>query len=296
MPESASHKSRRLWYTLETEVSRAKLLFSRCDISTYSEEVVVARSRLMDEQSLLPINVTVPWLDCLTLSVFYPNREMALIEDVEFPVKITVNLSQKRIRLNSIKFSVTQICHNDIQNTKLLSVYSNKHTTPDLLEDDEAELSDARDQGFDVKAHLLDSVYKGNLLIAGAEETVIDYNLKPNAKTIEKLSASTSHTHPLPVVHKLTVSMRFSKLELTGEPNQKSRRYFDLVASTPLVLTCRHADFFRQQIGATCSSSAGSIDYDDFLLCEYPRLKNTAFENDFADDSAPSYESIIAKV
>ncbi|KAG5358379.1 hypothetical protein CJU89_4933 [Yarrowia sp. B02] len=290
MPETATHKSRRLWYTLETEVSRSKLLFSKCGITTYSKEVVVARRRLMDEQSLLPVNATVPWLDCLTLSVSYPNREMALLEGVAFPVKITVNLSQKRIRLNSIKISVMQNCHNDLQNTTLLCVYSNQHATPDLLEDDEAELRQAREEGFEVKESLLDSTYKGNLLIPGSVETVLDYNLKLEAKTIEKLSASTSHAHPLPVVHKLTVSMRVSKLELTGVPNQKERRYFDLGASTPLVLSRSHADIFTKQTRAS-HSTEGSLNYHDFLLWEYPRLKNTAFANDFADDSAPSYDS-----
>ncbi|KAG5355713.1 hypothetical protein CJU89_5422 [Yarrowia sp. B02] len=296
LPETASHKSSRLWYTLDTQVSRQKSFFSTAGAVDFSEEVMMARNTQTDAQTILPVSASVPWLNKLKYSVSYPQRHIALHEGMEIPVKLTTTLFEKPIRLNSIKFAVSQTCNSnakDKQQTDLLNDYSSRHMTPDLAELDEMELNNAREQGFDVETTFLDSTHRGNLLIPGSEETVLEYTLKLDAKTIEKLSASTSYNHPLHVAHKLFTSLRFSYLAPTDKPNQKKRRYFDVSISTPLVLSRAKDDFFAAQLSA--ASSRASFDYDDFLLCEYPRLKNTVFENDFANDSAPSYDSFMAQ-
>lgn len=124
--------------------------------------------------------------------------------------------------------------------------------------------------------HFLDSTHKGNLLIPGAEETALEYTLRLDKETVAKLSATTSFGHPLHVTHKLVVTLRFSFLENNGKTNQKMRRYVDLAVATPLVLE-------RVRIEPR-------ISFDDFLLCEYPRMRHTVFANDFAEDSAPEYD------
>ncbi|KAG5367915.1 hypothetical protein CJU90_0096 [Yarrowia sp. C11] len=296
LPETASHKTSRLWYTLDTQVSRNKSFFSTAGPVDYSEDIMMARNTQTDAQTILPVSASVPWLNKLKYSVSYPQRHIALQEGVEIPIKLNVTLFEKPIRLNSIKFAVNQTCNanaKDKQQTEILNDYSSRHMTPDLAELDEMELNNAREQGFEIETTFLDSTHKGNLLIPGSEETVLEYTLKLDTKTIQKLSASTSYTHPLHVVHKLFTSLRFSYLAPTDKPNQKKRRYFDVSISTPLVLSRAKDDLFAAQLSA--ASSRASLGYDDFLLCEYPRLKNTVFENDFANDSAPSYDSFMAQ-
>lgn len=288
LAETASHKTSRLWYTLDTHVSCQRWKLSSCGLTEYSEEIVVARSRQSDDLSHFPVSVSVPWLNKLKFSITYPQKHIALQEDTEIAVKITTTLFEKPIRLNSVKFAVLQTCNSnteETQQTGLLTVYSNRYRDSDRVEHDEIELNDAREEGFDVKENFLDSIHKGNLLIPGAEETVLDYTLKLSARAVETLSASTSCTHPFHVVHKLFASLRFSQLDLTDQPNQKSRRYVDLAVTTPLVFSRARSVFETAR-----SSGTAPFDYDDFLLCEYPRLKDTVFTNDFADDSAPSYE------
>lgn len=296
LPETASHKSSRLWYTLDTQVSRTKSFFSTAGPLDYSEEIMMARNTQTDAQTILPVSASVPWLNKLKYSVSYPQRHIPLQEGMEIPIKLTTTLFEKPIRLNSVKFAVSQTCNSnakDKQQTDLLNDYSSRHMTSDLAELDEMELNNAREQGFDVETTFLDSTHKGNLLIPGSEETELEYTLKLDARAIQKLSASTSYTHPLHVVHKLFTSLRFSYLAPTDKPNHKKRRYFDVSISTPLVLSRAKDDYFAAQLSA--ASSRASFDYDDFLLCEYPRLKNTVFENDFANDSAPSYDSFMAQ-
>lgn len=290
IPETASHKSSRLWYTLDTQISSHKTMLSSCGLTEFSEEIVVARIRQSDDLSRLPISVSATWLNKLRFTMSYPQKHIALHEDTEIPVKITVSLFEKPIRLNSVNFAVIQTCNantRDTQRTGLLKVYSNRFVDSDLAEHDEIELNEAREQGFDVRENFLDSVHKGNLLIPGAEETVLDYTLKLNARVIEALSASTSYTHPFHVTHRMFTSLRFSQLDLTDKPNQKSRRYVDLAVSIPVVFSRARTVFDMRD-----SSIAAPFDYDDFLLCEYPRLKDTVFANDFADDSAPAYEPL----
>ncbi|SEI36265.1 YALIA101S10e05226g1_1 [Yarrowia lipolytica] len=295
LPETASHNSNKLWYTLDTQVSCQKRLHSNCGLIEHSQEIVIARGRKIDDQTLLPVNVSAPWLNKLRFVVSYPQKDISLNEDTEIPVKITTTLFEKPIRLNSVKISVTQTCNsnaNDTQKTGLLTVYSNRYADSDDVEHDEIELQQAREEGFDVKENFFDSIHRGNLLIPGAEETVLDYSLKLNSRIIDKLSASTSRTHPLHVVHKIYVSLRFSQLDMTNQPNQKSRRYVDLSLSAPLVFSRARSVFGTAQMDA-CSNLV-PFEYEDFLLCEYPLLKNTnmVFKNDYADDSAPSYESL----
>lgn len=296
LPETASHKASKLWYTLDTVVNRQKSFFSSAGPVEYSEEIMMARNTQTDATTILPVSASVPWLNKLKYSVSYPQRHIALQEGMEIPIKVTTTLFEKPVRLNSVKFAVSQTCNSnakDKQQTDLLNDYSCRHMTPDLAELDEMELNNAREQGFEVETTFLDSTHKGNLLIPGSEETVLEYTLKLDRKMIDKLSASTSYTHPLHVVHKLFTSLRFSYLAPTDKPNQKKRRYFDVSISTPLVLSRAKDDLFAAQLSA--ASSRASFDYDDFLLCEYPRLKNTVFENDFANDSAPSYDSFMSK-
>lgn len=290
LAETASHKSNRLWYTLDTHVSCNKWRLSWCGVAEHSEEIVVARSRQSDHLSHFPVSVSMPWLNKLKFSITYPQKHIALHEGTEIPVKITTTLFEKPIRLNSVKFAVLQTCNSnteETQKTGLLTVYSNRYRDSDLVEYDKIELNDAREEGFGVKENFLDSIHMGNLLIPGAEETVLDYTLKLSARAVETLSASTSCAHPFHMVHKLFTSLRFSQLDLTDQPNQKSRRYVDLAVSTPLVFS-RATSVFE----TGTSPGTAPFDYDDFLLCEYPRLKDTVFTNDFANDSAPSYESL----
>ncbi|AOW00129.1 hypothetical protein LXG23DRAFT_50865 [Yarrowia lipolytica] len=290
--ETASHNSSKLWYTLETQVSCQKRLHSNCGLFDYCQEIVIARDRQMNDQALLPVNVSTPWLKKLRFVVSYPQKVIVLNEDTEIPVKITTTLFEKPIRLNTVNISVTQTCNsnaNDAQKTRLLTVNSNRYTDSDELEHDEIELQQAREEGFDVKKNFFDSIHRGNLLIPGAEETELDYTLKLNVRIIDKLSASTSRTHPLHIVHKIHVSLRFSQLDMTDQPNQKTRRYVDLSLSAPLVFSRTR----RSQPVDACLNLV-PFEYEDFLLCEYPRLKNTnmVFKNDYANDSAPLYESL----
>ncbi|KAG5358333.1 hypothetical protein CJU89_4851 [Yarrowia sp. B02] len=292
LPETVVHNTSRLWYTLDTFVSCQKWLISRGGITEYSGEIHVARSRQVNEQATLPVSASVPWSSKLRFSVSYPHRELALVDGAELSIRLSVTLFEKPIRLNSIKLSVSQTCNSeDEQLSWLFNVFSCRHLTSDQVEHDEMELNNAREQGFEVISNYLDSFYTGNLLIPGAEETVLDYDFKLSARVLDKLTASTSQSHPLHVVHKLVTSLRFSQLELTKESKQKMRRYFDVAVSTPLVLSRAKADAPQGPFGA--SASQESLEYDDFLLCEYPRLKNTVFENQFANDSAPCYESLM---
>lgn len=296
LPETASHKSSKLWYSLTTQVSRQKSFFSTAGAVEHSEEIIMARNTQTDAQTILPVNASVPWMNKLKYSVSYPQRHIPLQVGYEIPVKLHTTLFEKPVRLNSVKFAVSQTCNSNAKNKHRVDVasdYSSRHMTPDLAELDNLELQNAREQGFEIETTFLDSTHKGNLLIPGSDETELEYTVKLDAKTVEKLSASTSSSHPLHVVHKLFTSLRFSYLAPTDKPNTKKRRYFDVSISTPLVLSRAKEDVFAAQLST--ASSESSLNYDDFLLCEYPRLKNnTVFKNDFANDSAPSYDSFMS--
>lgn len=278
VPESAFHRTSRLWYTLDTEITCHKGSFfssSTAVTEQHSEEVPVTRARLVDSITVRPVSAKSLLPGRLKISVSYPQRHVTLQPGTEIPITIVTTLLEKPTRLNFVKFHVAQVHNENVVQTPLLNVFSYRQITPELEKLDEMELDSAREQGYHVISHFLDSTHKGNLLIPGAEETALEYTPRLDSETVAKLSATTSFGHPLHVTHRLVVTLRFSFLELNGKTNQKMRRYVDLTVATPLVLE-------RVRIEP-------KISFNDFLLCEYPRLRDTVFENDFANDSAPEY-------